>query len=101
VIEQPEAIEVIKRVTPVGCESDSDGKIELSIGGGSPPFTVIWLEGFQGEMLYELPKGIYTFQIIDNNNCLVKDTVIVWQKDCCIDIPNVITPNSDGFNDNL
>ncbi|HXK63003.1 MAG TPA: gliding motility-associated C-terminal domain-containing protein [Bacteroidales bacterium] len=99
VIEQPEAIEVIKRVTPVGCESDSDGKIELSIGGGSPPFTVIWLEGFQGEMLYELPKGIYTFQIIDNNNCLVKDTVIVWQKDCCIDIPNVITPNSDGFND--
>ena len=98
-IEQPGAIEVSKKVSPVGCESDSDGKIELSIEGGSPPYTVIWPEGFQGEILYELPKGIYTFQIIDNHNCSMIDTVVVWQKECCIDIPNIITPNSDGFND--
>jgi gliding motility-associated-like protein len=39
--------------------------------------------------------------VTDNNNCIGKDTIIVFQKDCLMGLftPSAFTPNRDGKND--
>ncbi|MBS1780055.1 MAG: PKD domain-containing protein [Bacteroidetes bacterium] len=41
--------------------------------------------------------GTYSVTV-DNNGCTAADSIVV-KKNCYIDIPNVFTPNNDGYND--
>ena len=46
-----------------------------------------------------LEEGIYSLIINDNGGCQFADTISISGIDCEIIIPNVITPNSDSYND--
>ncbi len=50
----------------------------------------------QAKPIYE---GYYTVTVVDQNGCFKSDSVLVKIETDC-EVPNVITPNHDGFNDN-
>ncbi len=68
-IDEPAEIVAVPDVTNVTCPGDSDGSIDVSLGGGIAPFTFDWNNGQTGLPLTGLPAGIYTATITDANGC--------------------------------
>jgi hypothetical protein len=60
--------------TDVSCTGENDGSIELTITGGTGPFTISWTgpNDFTAtsQNLTDLPAGLYTAEVIDQNQCV-------------------------------
>ena len=58
-----------------------------------------WQDGSTDSVYTPLESGVYTLLATDFNGCESADFIELDFVDCNIDIPNVFTPNNDGFND--
>lgn len=74
------------------CEGET---IKLTPGSGF--YSYLWNDGSTDSVLYVIEQGNYSVTI-DDGRCILSDSVIV---DWCslLWVPNVFTPNNDGFND--
>ena len=100
-IDEPLPITVNPNVIPCSCPDSEDGAIDLVIEGGNSPYIVLWSDGFEGQTRTGLAPGTYTAVISDNNSCNEAFTVELdfsFSSGCLV-IPQVITPNNDGYND--
>ncbi len=61
--------------TPISCNGDSDGAIDLTVSGGTAPFSFAWTgpNGFTStdEDITALSTGTYSVEVTDFNNCVV------------------------------
>ncbi|MEZ4919318.1 MAG: SprB repeat-containing protein [Saprospiraceae bacterium] len=53
----------------VSCNGLSDGSINLSVSGGTSPYTYVWSNGASTQDLNNIPAGTYTVTVSDANNC--------------------------------
>jgi len=53
----------------VRCFGESNGRIELQVSGGTPPFMVQWNTGAQGMLLQNLKAGNYAYTMTDSVGC--------------------------------
>ncbi|MDC0230785.1 T9SS type A sorting domain-containing protein, partial [Aureispira] len=77
----------------VTCGGYSDGSVDLTVSGGSGPFSYIWSNGTTTEDLNSIPGGNYNVTVIDNgtsSNCQYVQTF-------SIDEPLTITANIDAI----
>ncbi len=58
-----------------------NGSVNLTISGGTEPYTVLWSDGNTDEDRSELPPGTYTVELTDDNNCSLSETYIVLEED--------------------
>ena len=88
-------------VTDINCHNNQNGSATPLIGGGSPPYSLMWNNNsaYSDSIPSYLSVGWNTLQVIDNNGCTILDSVY-------IDNPNAIvvsTNSSDiscyGYND--
>ncbi len=99
-LEEPDALEVEIVISDAFCPDFSDGRLELSISGGTEPYSLSWDGGETGEILNDLPPGDYPFSVSDANNCFIESGASVsYVNDFCFTVPEIITPNTDGWND--
>jgi len=85
-VKQPDRIEIIPTITDVTCYGFSDGDIELSILGGTPPLRYHWSNAdFQISVitrdLLNVPTDTYTVEITDSNACFATATFFMPQPD--------------------
>lgn len=78
-LDPPALSSTIGRVDSVRCNGGADGAIELSVSGGTGPFTYAWTSGATTEDIYSVPAGIYSVVIRDRNGCLNSNTATVYQ----------------------
>jgi PKD repeat protein/murein tripeptide amidase MpaA len=57
-------------VTNESAEGMSDGSIELTITGGTEPYTINWSNGVHELINSGLPANIYSVAVIDDNGCM-------------------------------
>lgn len=69
-IEEPAALEVSMQGTAASCANTADGLIDLTVLGGTAPYTFTWIEGSTEEDLVAAP-GTYTVAIVDDRGCTV------------------------------
>ncbi len=70
VVSQHELITVADTViTAVACRGEATGGIDLTIGGGSPPFVYEWSNGVMNEDLINVPAGNYAVTLTDSDTC--------------------------------
>jgi gliding motility-associated-like protein len=84
------------------CPDKPDGEIGLIITGGvrGTDYTYRWSDNSSGSSLSNIPAGLYTVTVWDQNGCYVSDSVQIESlNETCLVIPNIISPNDDGIND--
>jgi gliding motility-associated-like protein len=67
---EPEEIVLSSVVTPAECNAFSNtGSIEVTVSGGTGPFTYLWSDGHTGEDRLNVVAGTYTLEVTDRNRC--------------------------------
>ena len=97
----PDLISITYTKEDVSCPDVADGKITLTITGGTEPYSVIWSDGVTIVDRNNITAGTYSVDVTDFNGCTAKLDAVVGKKSSgnCIEIQEIITPNNDGFYD--
>ncbi|MFK7948584.1 MAG: hypothetical protein AB8G11_13420 [Saprospiraceae bacterium] len=69
----------VSTVIDVSCNGNSDGSINLSVSGGTQPFSFSWNNGAVTQNIDNLPAGNYSVTITDAKNCQTNLTVVVTE----------------------
>ncbi|MGV3637006.1 MAG: PKD domain-containing protein, partial [Flavobacteriales bacterium] len=69
-IEAPAALEVEASAAMASCPATADGGVDLTVLGGTAPYTYLWSDGSTEEDL-TAAAGVYTVTITDDRGCTV------------------------------
>jgi hypothetical protein len=77
---QPRPLEIEQKISDysgfgVSAFGVSDGSIEVTPNGGTPPYEFQWNTGETSSMIKNLSAGAYEYVIIDANNCMTNGVV--------------------------
>lgn len=78
-IDEPALLSSVGSVTHVKCFGESNGNIQLTISGGTVPYSFLWDPLAVSQDIYGLPAGTYNVTITDDNNCTQYQIYIVSQ----------------------
>jgi len=98
-VSEPEELMIDYRLVSPSCDNCQDGQIKLSIGGGTPPFDILWANFETGKTRSGLALGDYSVSITDAALCKSMTTIKLDMGHGSIAIPNAFTPNGDNTND--
>ena len=74
----PNVLQATATVTDELCHGSSDGRIDVNVSGGNPPYFFTWdYYDYHSEDLYNIPAGTYSLTITDNDACQFIDTFTV------------------------
>lgn len=92
-IENPGApIITVDNTTSVTCNGDADGAINISISGGTTPYTILWNIGSTSLGISNLSGGNYSVTVTDAGSCVVVNPEInVYE-------PEILTISSEITN---
>lgn len=83
--------------------SGNPGKASVTVNGGVDPYSYIWSNGSDSTKAVNLMEGAYSVVVTDVNGCTGTASFEISIDDTfdavALQIPNVITPNNDGKND--
>ncbi|MBK8968954.1 MAG: hypothetical protein IPM36_20230 [Lewinellaceae bacterium] len=112
-ITEPPALTVLATPTDESCPGDANGKITVTIGGGTPLYSIYWVDTPNGSnpntvnnqssgyMIQNLPAGNYFVSVTDANFCSKTTTTAIGTAnptpECSIsDAMGAVCPNSSG-----
>ncbi|MCX6326287.1 MAG: gliding motility-associated C-terminal domain-containing protein, partial [Bacteroidia bacterium] len=100
-VTEPAVLSLAYTKEDASCPGVKDGRISLTITGGTQPYSMLWLEGISTANRTNISDGTYTVTVTDTNACAAKLDVVVGfiGSEKCIMIPEIITPYKDGHND--
>jgi gliding motility-associated-like protein len=85
--------------TPVICNGDATGLIDLNATGGSPAYNILWSSNDVTLNIFDLTAGIYSFELTDSHGCLVNDSIEVTEPDVLLANETIEPVTCFGFGD--
>ena len=76
---QPLAFTSSATLQNINCFAQSTGAIDLSVSGGTAPYSYLWNNGAFTQDLNNLLAGTYSVTITDANNCAITNSVVLSQ----------------------
>lgn len=78
-ISQPAALTNTISSTNVLCFGDSTGSAQVTMAGGTIPYSYSWSNAMTSSQISGIAYGSYIVTVSDANGCVLKDTVMVGQ----------------------
>ncbi|MBN2681254.1 MAG: gliding motility-associated C-terminal domain-containing protein, partial [Bacteroidales bacterium] len=94
----PLPIDIVLTGTDVNCFGGNDGAIDMTVSGGTAPYTFEWSNTELTEDISGLIAGIYNVTVTDANGCTAEDSYTINQPDS-IEITFTISPSHCGIAD--
>jgi gliding motility-associated-like protein len=69
------------KIDSILCYGDANGAIDISVSGGTLPFTFVWSNGADTEDLANIPAGTYHVSVTDINGCNQKMSFTLTEPD--------------------
>lgn len=67
----PDVLQISAIIQPISCFQAEDGELDITVSGGTAPYTFTWSNGSIGEDVQNLGPGNYSLQVIDALGCTV------------------------------
>ncbi|NNE29716.1 MAG: T9SS type B sorting domain-containing protein, partial [Saprospiraceae bacterium] len=97
---EPTALSATTFATQVSCFGEEDGAIELTVLGGTPPYSYNWNNGVgMVEDPVDISDGLYTVTVTDANDCQILSTVVITEPTPIIIDATVTNETSAGAAD--
>lgn len=68
-VAQPSLLSSSALASDASCNGGSDGTVDLSVSGGTAPYTYNWSNGASSQDLTDVPAGAYSVVVYDANGC--------------------------------
>jgi hypothetical protein len=68
-ITQPQILSLNATTQPVLCKGGNNGEVNVTVSGGTTPFTFNWSNGATTEDLVGVAEGLYSVTVTDANGC--------------------------------
>lgn len=98
-ITEPTAIVISGIPSQVMCNGGSDGAVDITISGGSAPYTYLWSSGQIVDDISGLTAGDYTVTVTDASFCTAQMTFTVTEPDALIITGDVTFVSCNGLSD--
>jgi len=98
-LDVPMALSASAQATNASCGTSADGKIILTVTGGTPPYGFNWSNGQKVKDQLNLAGGNYSVTITDKNGCSTSVTSIVSQGAALTATVTASSAKCDGLND--
>lgn len=85
-IEEPLALTSNVSFKSISCNSGADGSVDLSIAGGTTPYTYNWSNGASTEDLNGVVAGNYIVSVTDGKGCTTNTNAILVQPAAAVSI---------------
>ncbi len=91
ITEAPQLFLNLASLTDADCNGASEGRVDISVTGGTPPYNFAWSNGATTEDLVNVSAGNYDVTVTDGNGCTLTDNYSVAE-------PAAIVLNLSGTN---
>lgn len=98
-ISQPTQLTTSASVHNASCYGSSTGYINLSVSGGSSPYTYSWSNNVTTQDIYNIPADTYSVVVTDAHGCTASRTATVSQPSQIAITGNVTNVGCNGDND--
>jgi gliding motility-associated-like protein len=93
-ITEPTALGSSATTVDVDCNAAANGSINLTITGGTAPYTFIWDNAATTEDLTGLSGGSYNVTATDANGCVITDGPFVINEPTALAVSNIVTTDA-------
>jgi len=76
-LENPEVLSVSYEILNSSCYESNDGSVDISVDGGTLPYTYIWNNNLTTEDLINLSPGNFSVTILDSLLCEVSENISI------------------------
>ena len=78
-ISLPDSLAITDTIVNVTCFGQSNGSVDLTITGGTSPYTYLWSNDSTTQDLNNIPAGNYSVTVTDSHGCTAIDSMIVTE----------------------
>ena len=98
-VAEPTALSASATAGNVSCYGGSDGAVDLTVTGGTAPYTYTWSNSANTEDLVGLSTGTYSVIITDAHGCTMSTSVTVTEPTAISILTSATDVSSNGGND--